>query len=301
FIQPDTFRDRMAYLARKGYPVLGLDEAIQRLDRGDLPPGATVITFDDGWHSIQRLALPVLKQLGFPATVYATTYYVTKQTPIFRLVVQYMMWKTEAKQLDVSDLSIEAASPIDLTDPAARHDAMWQIITHAEKNLTEDQRVALSRELGQRLGVDYGLVADWRLFSLMTPDELRDAAAEGLDIQLHTHRHVLPEDKEGLLRELGDNRAALEPLVGRPLDHFCYPDGTYSPRHFALLREAGIQSATTCDSSLNTPSTERMALHRFVDGSTIAPIEFEAEMCGFAHLLRRLRSCLLGRRERGRP
>ncbi len=299
FILPDVFRQRMAYLAKKGYRVLGLEEALGRLDRADLPPSATVITFDDGWYSIKEAALSALQEHGFPATVYVTTYYVTKENPIFRLVVQYMLWKTENRYVDATDLGIEARDLTNLRDPAARDDAMWQIINHGEKRLTETQRVILARELGKRLGVDYDDLADRRLFSLMTGDELRDAHTRGIRIQLHTHRHWLPEEKEGLQRELDDNRGVLEPLLGRPLNHFCYPDGRYSSRHFPLLRRAGIRSAATCDSSLNYPSTERMALRRFVDGGTISFIEFEAEMCGFAHLLRRLRSSLPPRKARG--
>ena len=36
----------------------------------------------------------LLKEFGFTATVYVTTYYVQRNHPIYRLALQYMFWKT---------------------------------------------------------------------------------------------------------------------------------------------------------------------------------------------------------------
>jgi hypothetical protein len=49
FIRVETFRRRLAHLAAHRYPILSLDEAIDRLTRGTLPPNAVVITVDDGF------------------------------------------------------------------------------------------------------------------------------------------------------------------------------------------------------------------------------------------------------------
>ncbi|MBM3585043.1 MAG: hypothetical protein FJX36_11660 [Alphaproteobacteria bacterium] len=54
FMRPETFRARMRLLASLGYPVLGLDEAVERLAAGTLPACATVITIDDGWYGTYR-------------------------------------------------------------------------------------------------------------------------------------------------------------------------------------------------------------------------------------------------------
>jgi hypothetical protein len=110
---------------------------------------------------------------------------------------------------------------------------------------------------------------------------------------LHTHRHRFPTDETQAKRELEDNRAVLQPLVcGKPLIHFCYPSGRWSEQHFALLSDAGIASATTCDAGLNYPTTHHLALRRFLDNEYVSQIEFEAEMCGFLDILRRLRQYL---------
>jgi len=291
FMRPGTFARRLDWLQSRGYPVLQLAEAVERLERGDLPPCATVLTFDDGFASIWTQAMPLLRERGLSGTIYVTTYYCEKGTPIFRLALQYMFWKTTHTEVDLTGLGVGREGSV----PVSRETVVL-LRDHGESTLTEPERVALCGELGRRLDVDYQAVVDGRQFSVMTPDEVREAGGAGVDMQLHTHRHILPEDEAGATREVTDCRAVLEPLVKHGLDHFCYPTGIYSPAHFPILRGLGIRSATTCESGLNFPGVETMALHRFMDGDGITPIEFEADMSGFAHILRGIRNRLTGRK-----
>ncbi len=48
----ETFQERTAYLARRGYLVLSLDETLAHMNQKTLPPRVLVITFDDGWRGI---------------------------------------------------------------------------------------------------------------------------------------------------------------------------------------------------------------------------------------------------------
>src|SRR4051812_12094519 len=51
FMRGDVVRDRIEWLLRNGFPILGLQEALDGLSRGTLPPCSTVVTFDDGFYS----------------------------------------------------------------------------------------------------------------------------------------------------------------------------------------------------------------------------------------------------------
>lgn len=69
-IDPDTFRRQCELLGRRRN-VLPLEEAVTALDhRGHLPRGVTTLTFDDGFASLHEHALPVLRRLELPATVF---------------------------------------------------------------------------------------------------------------------------------------------------------------------------------------------------------------------------------------
>jgi peptidoglycan/xylan/chitin deacetylase (PgdA/CDA1 family) len=259
-----------------------------------------VITFDDGFDSIRKMALPVLKDLRLPATIYVTTYYCLKGNPIFRLVIQYMFWKTRRTELDLSGLGIGETGKAHFPDTASANEVAWKIIRSGESQMGEEQRARLCEELGRRLGVDYAEIVRRRFLTLMTEDEIRETSQAGIDIQLHTHRHVLPVEAELVRREIEDNRRFLEPLTGHRARHFCYPSGIHHEDHLRPLAEAGVVSGTTCDSGLNYADTPLLTLHRFVDDDTsVSWIEFEAEMSGFSDLLRKARSPLQQLSRRG--
>jgi peptidoglycan/xylan/chitin deacetylase (PgdA/CDA1 family) len=69
-----SFREQMRYLKTNGYRVVSLAEFIEfsRLNR-QLPQRAVVLTFDDGYRAFKDLAYPVLKELGFTATLFIYT------------------------------------------------------------------------------------------------------------------------------------------------------------------------------------------------------------------------------------
>ncbi|MGY1739539.1 MULTISPECIES: polysaccharide deacetylase family protein [unclassified Blastococcus] len=69
---PD-FEAQLDELAR--HEVLGLDDALDRLERGDASP-SVVLTFDDGFRDVHEHAWPRLESAGLPFTVYLATAFV---------------------------------------------------------------------------------------------------------------------------------------------------------------------------------------------------------------------------------
>jgi peptidoglycan/xylan/chitin deacetylase (PgdA/CDA1 family) len=72
-----SFEQQMRYLKTEGYRTLTLAEFLEftRLER-QLPRKSIVLTFDDGYKSFKQFAYPVLKELGFTATLFVYTDYV---------------------------------------------------------------------------------------------------------------------------------------------------------------------------------------------------------------------------------
>lgn len=281
FHAPATLRRRVNGLQRLGYRSVSLEDGIDRMRSGRLEAGHCVMTFDDGFYSTYQLAAPMLEELEFTATIYVTTYYMQKQAPIFRLVIQYMFWKSRAADVDLAPWLPERNVTLGTPQAAA---AMWKLIKHGESARKEYDRIEIARELGRRLDVSYEDIEASRRFSLMSETEVRDLARRGFDIQLHTHRHICAPENAG--REVADNRAALEPLTGRRLVHLCYPSGHWSRDVWPVLEAEGVVSAVTCEPGLNDASTPLLALRRFVDLDHIPEVAFEAEMTGFADLIR---------------
>lgn len=72
YVRPQDFAQQMRWLAQAGFQAITLKQLYQHwfAPHRPLPPRPVVITFDDGYRSVYDNAFPVLKQLGFPATVF---------------------------------------------------------------------------------------------------------------------------------------------------------------------------------------------------------------------------------------
>jgi peptidoglycan/xylan/chitin deacetylase (PgdA/CDA1 family) len=284
FVDAPRFESRLRFLVER-YNVLPLAEAVTRLYDGTLPPRSAAITFDDGTSDFFRIALPLLRQYRLPATVYLTTYYCGRSQPVTPIFYDYLLWKGRGAYGGGKLPELDAGVPVN--DAAAR----WQTVMDLEsrireQNWTVEDRVEYARRLAAALGVDYEALAAARILQIMTPDEVAESAAAGVDIQLHTHRHRTPAARDLFLREIDDNRLRIREICASDADHFCYPSGVYDEQFLPWLRERGVRSATTCDSGVAAPSDDPLLLPRVVDTCLLQPVEFESWLCGFSAWLR---------------
>lgn len=288
FMSPQQFRDRMTWLKNSDYSVVSLEDGLQALSTDRTGDDLAVLTIDDGFYGTYHHALPVLRDLGFPATIYVTTYYAWAETPVFNVLIDYMLWKTQTPKIDLSQLDTRLQGTFTLAEVEQRQRASNILKEFGESKLGKKDRHALALRVGQELGLDSERIERDRICGLMTSTEIRHAVDQGFDIQLHTHRHRFPvEDKAIIQQEISDNREALESVGCSGLVHFCYPSGVWNSRAFDPLRDAHIESATTCDRGLNYSSTPRLQLNRFLDGEDVSQIEFEAFMCGLYEFIDR--------------
>ncbi|HEU5008792.1 MAG TPA: polysaccharide deacetylase family protein [Jatrophihabitantaceae bacterium] len=71
----DEFRRQLDVLAEWGAVVLSLERATQLLAQDAVPEHAVVLTFDDGYASVAESAWPLLRDRGWPATMFAVSGY----------------------------------------------------------------------------------------------------------------------------------------------------------------------------------------------------------------------------------
>lgn len=71
-VAPAAFREHMQSLARNGFTGIRFDRLLEAFERdGTLPPKPVVLTFDDAYANFHEHAVPVLREAGFSATVFA--------------------------------------------------------------------------------------------------------------------------------------------------------------------------------------------------------------------------------------
>jgi peptidoglycan/xylan/chitin deacetylase (PgdA/CDA1 family) len=288
YISATRFARRLKLLRRHGCSVLPLGEALERLARNDLPDRAVVLTFDDGYYDFAATAYPLLRTHGFPSTVYLTTLRCEHNLPIVRLLISYVLWTRRDRSLDGDGLPGLKPVAYPLAEPAAR-DAIVETLVAASRASNFDRfgNDGVARAVAERLDVDYDRLAAQRMLTLLAPHEVSSLAGQGVDFQLHTHRHRSPDDAALLAREIRDNRQRIERMTGRPAAHFCYPSGVYFRRQLGTLRAEGVVSATTCDPGLAHAGSEMLLLPRFVDTDHVSDNNFSSWITGTAALMSR--------------
>jgi len=288
FVSPECFIKRMQALKDSGAHVLPLNDALEMLWAKTLPPCSVVLTFDDGGCDFYRRAFPILREFGFPATVYLTSYYSAYNRPVFDVMCSYLLWKGRDRVLDTSGL-LANTTKFPLNKFSARARAVRAIQTFArDSRYSAAQKDALLNALATRLGIDYQAILSRRILHLLSAAELAELSAEGVDIQLHTHRHHAPKSREYFLAELEENRDVIVRFTKAP-HHFSYPSGVYEEHFDEWLGSFDVFSATTCEPGLATNASNHYKLPRLVDTSSLELVELEGWVCGFSKFLPRKR------------
>ena len=201
----------------------------------DLPPRSVALTFDDGGYDFYKQVYPRLKQRGFPATVYLTTYYSELELPVFSAICSYLLWKARSKgTVDMKEFGVECPTALDTAEN--RDGATSKIVQWADaQKISGQEKDRVAANLAQCLGIDYEDLRRKRILQLMNRQEVTELAEQGVDFELHTHRHRTPVDEELFRREIRDNRAYFASVSGGERKHFCYPSGAYRPEFLEWL------------------------------------------------------------------
>jgi len=136
------------------------------------------------------------------------------------------------------------------------------------------------------LGVDWEEFLRRQFFSLMHPNEIGALDPAIADVQLHTHRHHVPEERELFLREIADNRRALATCGLNPerLTHLL----SERPVPAGLLAMVGGGWRRVGRDMCAGVGVEAAASAAAAQGAT-SDVEFEGWTSGLRHFLARSR------------
>ena len=108
---PQRFRDQMQLLTKRFRPTR-LTDVVVALDAGEvLPPDTVVVTFDDGYDDNYRIAYPILRELGVPATFFVSTGHIDSGRPFTYDWLMHMILLTPAPRLVLPELGIDLPMP----------------------------------------------------------------------------------------------------------------------------------------------------------------------------------------------
>ncbi|GEM_PF-2159259 len=93
-VSQEQFKQQMMLLKRKGYRTISLDELKEGVERdGEVVGRAVVLTFDDARKGVYSIAYPILRELGFTATIYIVPRWVEgEEIPREELYSGFLNW-----------------------------------------------------------------------------------------------------------------------------------------------------------------------------------------------------------------
>jgi len=289
-VSPSVFEAQMRYLARH-YAVVPLAELIACQQAGEpFPKRAAAITFDDGYKDNFTHALPVLRELNLPSTVYVTTNSIGDGWQFWVSRVRALVHAFPGERLEIAGLGSYSTAT-----PAERQVAIGQITSELC-----GQSPSRRSELLEHLAAAAQVTAPpesaraW----MMSWDELRAMVAAGVDIGAHTLSHPILTtlSADSAAHEIAKSRATLEEGLESEVKHFAYPNGpnvsaNHDDRVVAAVKAAGFDSASTSLNGSFSQSDDRYRLPRI-------PISDWARMSDFAFALERDRISGMGYRSR---
>lgn len=294
FIQIETFRRRVEWLLKKKFNVISLQQAVDVLD-GNIDVGRlpTVITFDDGWHSTATDLIPILAENDLPSTLYLHTSHFQEDWPVLAVTVNYLIWKSNRPSIEIKDLgaSIDGVYPVDVSEGRElfhQKIGRWLLNPPATRESVIDRL----HHLADTMAIDVDeLALDARRFDYMPPDLLLQLPQFGCAVEMHGHHHRYPAgDPDAFAADLIACREVILNLGLQEPRHYCYPSGNFDAAAEGVLNALGVKSAMTCRPGLlprKNGGAMRAFLPRFLDSEHIDMLTFQAELSGFADMLRR--------------
>ncbi|MPY25392.1 polysaccharide deacetylase family protein [Shewanella psychropiezotolerans] len=148
-VTPAQFKEQMQYLADNGFIVTPLSQVVDAIrNQKAIAENTVVITFDDGYKSIAETAHPILKEYGFPYTLFVSI------EPIKAKYSEMMSWE------ELIELSKEGAEIANhswghehlIRKSAGESEAQW--MSRIETNILETEA-----EISKATGQDHKMLA----------------------------------------------------------------------------------------------------------------------------------------------
>jgi len=270
-VRARRFARQMRYVSRH-YDVVDLDSLLDGPAPGSGRPRA-VITFDDGYRNVGRVASPILRRIGLPATLFVPTDFMRHGRGLWWDRLRVMLGATRQSTLRFSADGREHRLPI---RTVTERGAALEQLTQALRRLVPRQREAVLAGLATSLDVPTG--DGGALGTALTVDEVRALAKGGMRIGSHgvTHDSFLHLEPAVLSWELTESRRRLESIVEGPVEWLAYPYGDFSDEVAEAAKRAGYRGAVTTIESLTDDRCRpheltRVGVH---DGVTFAHFVF---------------------------
>jgi peptidoglycan/xylan/chitin deacetylase (PgdA/CDA1 family) len=197
---PLIFRQQMRFLAAEGYKTMDLMQVIERLQNDwPFPEKTVAITFDDGLKDFYVHGFPVLKELGFEATVFLPTAFIGDDRRSFKNS-ECLTW-SEVREMSQAGVAFGSHT--------INHPQLKELPRHEVERELAGSKARIEQELGKSMS----------LFSYpyAFPQENRSFARDFRQLLIQTGYACCVTTELGRVRA-GDDPYRLKRLPANSLD-----------------------------------------------------------------------------------
>jgi peptidoglycan/xylan/chitin deacetylase (PgdA/CDA1 family) len=229
--------ERQLRYLRSVFTFVSLAELAASFGAARLPgrPRRATIVFDDGLRSNVRVAYPILRALGLPATFFVCPGLIEERR---------WLWTHEARR------RLQFAAPRLRGELARELGAPAEVQAFVEwmKKLDLPRRMRVEAMLKHATAAFVPSEPDREAFDLAGWDEWRQLDPATVTVGSHTMTHpILPSMSDGEIEvELRDSRRMIEAKLPGPVEFFSYPNGDFDERTLAGVRRY-YRAAVTCN------------------------------------------------------
>jgi peptidoglycan/xylan/chitin deacetylase (PgdA/CDA1 family) len=287
-VSPESLRAQLRLL-KKHYRVISPEHFLAWLRGEDaLPPLAVLLTCDDGLKNVMSAMLPVLHAEELRCLFFVTGASVENEPGMLWYEELYLLIKSAPSgPLAIEEAGIRAQCPNDFG-----RRAFWWDLVQAMSELDPQTRRCVLETLRHKFGVAESWRAelqaedpDFQRFFLLSLEDVRKLAAEGMSIGAHTQSHPLLARLSDIRAqaEICQSRELLADALGLEVWALAYPfgdPGSFRERDIALAQKAKFSCAFTNWGGGFGADLPHFALPRVQVTADMNLGEFEAHVAG---------------------
>ena len=272
------FRAQMQILSRE-YHAVSLDRLVDTLKTGEeIPKRSVVVTFDDGYTDNYEVAMPILNELGIPATFYITVDCVERRKLPWPSRLRFAFRKTKRTEWTDDQGKSWSLPDFDSREHAflASCNDCCQLSGQAQENFVRSVEERLQTAAPDNAGS-----------LMMNYDQVRSLVQHGHLVGSHTMTHPnMAYITEGEAKaELLESKQRLEQQLNTAVRHFSYPCPAMTPhwseQTVAQTHAVGYESAVTTNGGVTHTGDNLLSLKRIRPTKTAEGLRWNLE-CAFA-------------------
>ncbi len=265
---PIVFASQMQHLVDNYDPVTP-EQLIAAWNGGTIPPRAVWVTFDDADPTVIDHALPVLRRLAIPATLFVCPGVVGTDTPYW--------WQVVEDYENTADVEAVGGRPA----------TGWLAYL---KSTGDEERRRVVDAMSQSLTLSLGSRPKRRQ---ITVEELEEFITHG-SLGNHTWDHPCLDrcSEEEQTRQITKAHDWLQEKFGTTT-LFAYPNGNHSNASQRVLEDLGYDMAVLFDHRLAAHAQNPLRLSRIRTSDTATPARYAALTSGVHSTVHRVRNLLV--------